>query len=33
VALRGHQAQEFGGVNLANIAEMLGYADDPIPML
>jgi hypothetical protein len=33
VALRGHQAQEFGSVNLANIAEMLGYSDDPIPML
>jgi hypothetical protein len=26
VALRAHQTQEFGGVNLANIAEMLGYS-------
>lgn len=33
VALRAHQTQEFGGVNLANIAEMLGYSDDPVPML
>ena len=33
VALRAHQTQEFGGVNLANIAEMLGYSDDPLPML
>jgi hypothetical protein len=27
VALRAHQTQEFGGVNLANIAEKLGYSD------
>ncbi len=33
VALRAHQTQEFDGVNLANIAEMLGYSDDPLPML
>jgi len=33
VALRAHQTQEFGGVDLANIAEMLCYSDDPIPML
>ena len=33
VALRAHQTQELGGVNLANIAEMLGYSDDPVPML
>jgi len=33
VALRAHQTQKFGGVDLANIAEMLGYSDDPIPML
>src|SRR5260370_32495079 len=33
VALRAHQTQEFGGVNLANIAEILGYSDDPLPML
>jgi hypothetical protein len=30
VALRAHQTQEFGGVNLANIAEKLGYSDDPL---
>jgi hypothetical protein len=33
VALRAHQTQEFDGVNLANIAEMFGYSDDPLPML
>src|SRR5258706_11516992 len=33
VALRTHQTQEFGGVNLANIAEMLGYSDDLLPIL
>jgi hypothetical protein len=27
VALRAHQTQEFGGVNLANIAEKLGCSD------
>ena len=31
--LRAHQTQEFGGVNLANIAEMLGYSDDLLPIL
>ena len=33
VTLRGHQTGELGGLNLANIAEMFGYSDDPFPML
>lgn len=33
VTLRGHQTGELGGVNLANIAEMFGYSDDPFSML
>jgi hypothetical protein len=32
VTLRGHQTGELGGVNLANIAEMFGYSDDPLSM-
>jgi len=33
MTLRGHQTGELGGVNLANIAEMFGYSDDPFSVL
>ncbi|THD46584.1 MAG: hypothetical protein E8A46_26370 [Bradyrhizobium sp.] len=30
---RAHQTDELGGVNLANIAELFGYSDDPFAVL